>query len=42
MDHSAVALLVLLVLGLSFNGREVIRRGLARVPALARSLRLSR
>ena len=42
MSHSAVALLVLLILGLAFNGREVIRRGLMRVPALSRSRRLPR
>jgi hypothetical protein len=42
MDPSALVLLVLLVIGLTFNGREVIRRGLARVPALARNRRLPR
>jgi len=42
MDPSAIVLLVLLVLGLAFNGREVIRRSVARVPALARNRRLSR
>jgi hypothetical protein len=42
MDSSALLLLGLLVFGLTFNGREVIRRGLARVPALARNRRLSR
>ena len=42
MNPSAVVLLVLLVLGLAFNGREVIRRGVARVPVLVRSRRSSR
>jgi hypothetical protein len=42
MSDSAVGLLVLLIVGLAFNGRDVIRRGLMRVPALSRSRRLSR
>ncbi len=42
MDPSAVVLLVVLVLGLSFNGRELIRRGISRVPALVRSRRSPR
>jgi hypothetical protein len=42
MDANALVLLVLLVLGLSFNGREVIKRGFARVPVLVRSRRSSR
>ena len=42
MDPSAVILLLLLVAGLGFNSREVIRRGIVRMPALARSRRLSR
>ena len=42
MNPSAMALFVLLVLGLAFNGRELIRRGMARVPVLVRSRRSSR
>lgn len=42
MNPNSVVLLVLLVLGLTFNGRDVIRRGLARVPVLLRGRRVSR
>ncbi len=42
MDANALVLLVLLVLALSFNGREALRRGVARVPVLVRSRRWSR
>jgi hypothetical protein len=42
MDANAVVLLVLLVLGLTFNGRDAIRRSVARVPVLVRSRRWSR
>jgi hypothetical protein len=42
MNPSAVVLLVLLVLGLMFNGRELIKRSVARVPVLVRSRRWSR
>ncbi len=42
MDATAVVFLVLLLLGLSFNGREQIRRGVARLPVLVRARRPSR
>ena len=42
MNPSAAFLLGLLVLALGFNGREAIRRSIARVPALVRSRRGSR
>ena len=42
MNPSAVILLALLVLGLMFNGRELIKRGISRVPVVARSRRWSR
>jgi len=42
MNPSAVVLLVLLVLGLMFNGRELIKRSISRVPVLVRSRRWSR
>lgn len=42
MNPSAVVLLALLVLGLTFNGRELIRRGISRVPVVVRGRRWSR
>jgi hypothetical protein len=42
MDPAAAMFLVFLVLAVSFNGREVIRRSLSRVPVLFRSRRSSR
>jgi hypothetical protein len=42
MDANAAVLLVFLVLALAFNGREAIRRGLARVPVLLRARRWAR
>lgn len=42
MDANSVVLLVLLIVGLTFNGRDVIRRGLARVPVPLRGRKVAR
>ena len=42
MDANALVLLVLLVLAVIFNGRDAIRRSVARAPVLVRSRRWSR
>jgi hypothetical protein len=42
MNPSAIVLLVLLVLGLMFNGRDLIKRNISRVPVLVRGKRWSR